>query len=159
MENIESVLSTTTVDFPLPAPAVDWEAKYNESIAQHRLTNESYSTHIKNSNASMEIISNMFFDEAEKREWCAEAYDFVESINDALPSGFSIPLRLQEFTVMVTVTGEVSENHEVSVKARNQEEADTEVSDNPDDHFDPDDVLRSMNLRWATIENIEVTVD
>ena len=144
--------------YPEPI-AIDWEAKYKEAVEQHNLTLASYSTLLLNGETAMSVIGNMFFDEAEKRDWCKVAYDFVESINHSLPSGFSIPLRLQEFLVMVTITGEISEHHEVAVMARTQEDADTEVSDDPDAHFNPDEILRSMTMRWATIENIEVTVD
>ena len=162
MEDSTAVSDSTVFDYSLIIPepiAIDWEAKYNEAVAQHNLTLASYSTLVLNGEKAMTLIGDKFFDEAEKREWCKEAYDFVESINDSLPYGFSIPLRLQEFLVMVTITGEVSEHYETAVMARSQEEADTLVSDNPDDHFDPDEILRSMNLRWANIENIEVTVD
>lgn len=162
MEDSTAVSDSTVFDYSLIIPepiAIDWEAKYNEAVAQHNLTLASYSTLVLNGEKAMTLIGDRFFDEAEKREWCKDAYDFVESINDSLPYGFSIPLRLQKFLVMVTITGEISEHHEVSVTARTQEDADTEVSNDPDAHFDPDEVLRHMNLRWATIENIEVTVD
>lgn len=160
MENIESVLSTTTVDFPLPAPAVDWEAKYQEAVAQHNLTLASYSTLLDNAGKSMLVISKMFFDEAEIRGWCVEAVEFVERVNDQLPHGFDIPLRKRTFTVSTRVRGWVSTDFDVEdVEASSQEEADEKVRDYADDHFDPDEVLRSVHMRNADIDDIEVDVD
>ena len=104
-------------------------------------------------------ISNWFFDEAEKREWCQEAFDLIESINNELPSGFYIPLRKRRFTVSTTITGTISVTHEVEVEARDQQEADDLVSDCPDDYFDPDEVLREENIRYISIDNIEVEVE
>ena len=108
---------------------------------------------------SMEIISNMFFDEAEKREWCAEAFKFIEGINRELPLPFNIPLREQEFEIEVTVTGTISVHHMVTVKARSQDEAEDNMRDCPDDYFDPEEVLRDENIRYISIDNIEVEID
>ena len=135
---------------------INWEAKYNESVAQHRLTNDQYGTHIANANKAMQVISDMFFDEAEKRDWCKDAFDFVEDINSNLPHGFNIPLRKRKFNVHVLISGTISTTHEVEVEARDQSEADDLVNDCPDDYFDPDEVLRDENIRYITIDNIEV---
>lgn len=158
MENIESVLSNTTVDFPLPAPAVDWEAKYQEAAAQHNLTLTAHSALSHKKDAAMLCISEMFFDEAEIRGWCAEAFEFVERVNGELPSGFNIPLRKRMFTVSTRVRGMVCTDHDVEVEASTQEEANRMIEDYADDHFDPDEVMRTVNMRTADIEDIEVEV-
>jgi hypothetical protein len=108
---------------------------------------------------SMEIISNKFFDEAEKRDWCAEAFKFIHEINSELPLPFNIPLREREFEVEVTVTGTISVHHTATVKARSQEEAEDNMRDCPDDYFDPEEILRDENLRYISIDNIEVEVE
>ncbi len=108
---------------------------------------------------SMEIISNKFFDEAEKREWCDEAFKFIHEINSELPLPFNIPLREKEFEVEVTVTGTISVHHMATVKARSQEEAEDNMRDCPDDYFDPEEILRDENLRYISIDNIEVDID
>lgn len=138
---------------------INWEAKYNEAIAQHQLTNESYSNVLKDINSAMAIIGEMFFDEADKRGWCKESFEFVESINNSLPRGFAIPLRKRKFAVSVTVSGTISVHHEVEVEAFDQSEADDLVNDCPDDYFDPDEVLREENIRYVSIDNIEVEVE
>ena len=108
---------------------------------------------------SMEIISNKFFDEAEKRDWCAEAFKFIEGINSELPLPFNIPLREREFEVEVTITGTISVTHMATVKARSQEDAEDNVRDCPDDYFDPEEILRDENLRYMSIDNVEVEVE
>jgi len=154
MENIESVLST----FPVTAPAVDWEAKYNESQAQHQHTIDKYAALVTNGNKAMHVISDMFFDEAETRDWCSEAIEFVDRVNGELPHGFNIPLRKRMFTVMTRVRGMVCTEVPVEVEASTQEEANRMIDDNADDHFDPDEELRAVNMRTADIEDIEVEV-
>jgi hypothetical protein len=158
MENIESVLSTVAVDFPLPAPAVDWEAKYNESQAQHQHTLNKHAALVSDGNTAMNVISEMFFDEAEIRNWCSEVLVFVERVNGELPRGFNIPLRKRKFTVTTRVRGMVCTDVDVEVEASTQEEANQMIDDNPDDHFDPDEELRAVNMRNADIEDIEVEV-
>lgn len=139
--------------------AINWEAKYNEAVAQHKFTSEAYVT-LKNSvDKAMWTISNSFFDEADKRDWCKEVFDFIESINSELPSGFYIPLRKRKFAVSVTISGTISTTHEVEVEAQDQSEADDLVNDCPDDYFDPDEILREENIRYISIDNIEVEVE
>jgi len=148
-----------TKDFSFTAPAVDWEAKYNESQAQHQHTLNKHAALVSDGNTAMNVISEMFFDEAEIRNWCIEAIEFVERVNDHLPHGFNIPLRKRKFTVRTRVWGRVGIDYDVmDVKATSQEEADRMVKDNPDDEFDPDKVIRSVNMRYADIEDIEVEI-
>lgn len=169
MEDIESILSVADVVFPLPAatgpesqpdyaPVPDWEAKYNEAVAQHNLTLASYSKLIQKKDVAMGCISEMFFDEAELRGWCEEAAEFVERVNDALPRGFNIPLRMRTFTVTTRVRGMVCTDHDVEVEASTQEAANTMIEDHADDYFDPDEVLRTVIMCTADIEDIEVEV-
>lgn len=146
--------------YPAPTPeATNWEAKYNEAVAQHKFTIDAHVALKNNVDTAMQVVSEMLFDEAEKHGRCEDAFDFVDSINDALPRGFYIPLRKRKFTVSTTITGTISVTHEVEVEARNQQEADDLVSDCPDDYFDPDDVLREENIRYISIDNIEVEVE
>lgn len=139
--------------------AINWEAKYNEAVAQHRLTSEAHVA-LKNSvDKAMWTIGEMVFDEADKNDWDEKAFDLIESINDALPRGFRIPLREREFDVEVTISGTISMHHTVTVKARSQEDAEDSIRDCPDDYFDPDEVLREENIRYVSIDNIEVEVE
>jgi hypothetical protein len=161
MENIESVLSTFPVTAPTDfshAPAVDWEAKFRESMAQHQITIDNHGKRLNDGHTAMQVISDMFFDEAEKRDWCKQAVEFIEDVNGNLPRGFNIPLRKRMFTVTTRVWGRVGADVDVEVEASTQEEADRMIDDNPDDHFDPDEELRKVNMRTADIEDIEVEV-
>ena len=139
--------------------AIGWEVKYNEAVAQHRITTEAHRALQNNVTNAMFIISNRFFEEAENREWCKEAFDFIESLNGELPRDFHIPLRKRKFAVSVTISGTISTTHEVEVEAQDQSEADDLVNDCPDDYFDPDEVLRDENIRYVSIDNIEVEVE
>ena len=168
MEDTDSVLSVADVVFPLPAvketdfsftaPAVDWEAKYNKLVADHQSTCDRHFAYVAAANTAMHVISDMFFDEADIRNWCVEAIEFVERVNGELPRGFNIPLRKRMFTVTTRVRGMVCTDVDVEVEASTQEEANRMIDDNSDDHFDPDEELRAVNMRTADIEDIEVEV-
>ena len=161
MADSTAVPGSTVYDYSLIVPepiAIDWEAKYNEAVAQHNLTITAHSTLSHKKDVAMLCISEMFFDEAEIRGWCVEAVEFVERVNGELPSGFNIPLRKRMWTVTTRVRGMVGTDHDVEVEASTQEEANTMVDDYADDHFDPDEVLRTISMRTADIEDIEVEV-
>jgi hypothetical protein len=161
MEDSTAVPNSTVYDYSLIIPepiAIDWEAKYNESVAQHNLTITAHSTLSNHKDVAMLCISDMFFDEAEIRDWCVEAIEFIERINGELPRGFNIPLRKRMWTVTTRVRGMVCADHDVEVEASTQEEANSMIEEYADDHFDPDEVMRDVNMRSADIEDIEVEV-
>ena len=100
--------------------------------------------HAKSRNEAGEailLIGNALLEEAAKREWCDEADDFIESLNDRLPDWLELPCRKRDYEVSYRITGTQEATGSVVIKAASLDEANELFMDSPDDYLDLQDEL------------------
>jgi hypothetical protein len=141
------------------APAEPELTEDQRTIAALKTTISDLQDHIRRlTNDIEEVIGRTLMEEAENRGWC-ETYDgVVEMLNNRLKGCARLPIREHEFDVEVIVTGTASAYYTVRVTAHNQDEADSMVTDNPDNYFDADEVLTDYS-RHNNFDNIEVDLN
>ena len=86
----------------------------------------------------IETIGRLLLEEAERRGWCADFDDFVESINGKLTLA-ELPVRQEEFEIVVRGTATISWSRNVTVTAKNEEEAISMVENDPSEYMDLDE--------------------
>ena len=103
--------------------ATEWKNLYDDQKQKHI--------------EDIQTIGDRLIEESNERNWCEEFDDIIEQVNQKM----HIPLapRKQDFEVTVYVT--VSVSQEVTVTARNEDEALQLVKDNPMEFVDVDDAL------------------
>lgn len=84
---------------------------------------ETLSTQVENGHKSVEIIGQQFIGEADKRDWCQEADEFIDRVNDLLPGSYQMPTREREYEVEWTEYVTVQVSCSVTVRARNEADA------------------------------------
>ena len=103
--------------------------------------------------SAMRTISDAIWEESDVRGWCDEVVQFMERVNESLPTDYELILREREYEVETVITGTASTTHNVRVMAGSQEEADTLVKDDPDKYMDPEAILNDeYRLEWDDIE-------
>lgn len=81
-------------------------------------------TQVGNAHTAIDHIGNAFIDEANRRGWCSEADDFIAKLNSTISTlGYELPVREQEYTIEVTVTGSISTSYTFTVTAQNEDTA------------------------------------
>lgn len=104
-----------------------------------------------------DTVGTMLLEEAERRGWCSDYDEFVDTVNGKLGM-LSLPEREQEYEVEVTVTGTLTTTTTVTVMARSQEDADTIVEENMDEYVDAEDILTDA-ARSASFDDIQCEVE
>jgi len=145
----EVVAAVETADDPRHA---ELQAKITELEAD----NSRMSSRINSYCEDVATIGRLLLGEAEQRGWCADYDDFVEAVNGAL-TVVELPVREQEFDIVVLGTATVSWSRNVTVTARNEEDAIAMVENDPSDYMDIDDEAReAVAYGWDANEIEEV---
>ena len=104
----------------------------------------------------IDTIGRLLMEEAERRGWCADYDDFVEAVNGALNVA-ELPVRQQDYEIVVRGTATVSWSRNVTVTARNEEDAVSMVEDDPSAYMDIDEeATEAANYGWDANEVEEV---
>ena len=104
----------------------------------------------------IDTIGRLLLEEAERRDWCSDYDDFVEAVNGALNVAV-LPVREQEFEIVMRGTATVCWSRNVMVTARNEEDAVSMVEDDPSLYVDIDDeATAAIEFGWDANEVEEV---
>lgn len=110
------------------------KAKITELETDNSRTNMRANTYCED----IATIGRLLLEEAERRGWCADYDDFVESINGNLTLA-ELPVREQEFEIVVRGTATISWSRHVTVTAKNEDEAISMVEDDPSEYMNLDE--------------------
>ena len=110
------------------------KAKITELETDNSRTNMRANTYCED----IATIGRLLLEEAERRGWCADFDDFVESVNGALTLA-ELPVRQEEFEIVVRGTATISWSRNVTVTAKNEEEAISMVENDPSEYMDLDE--------------------
>jgi hypothetical protein len=95
-----------------------------------------------NANRAIQAIGNSLLENADKRDWCDEFDKEIDGMNSWLENQLGVdwrlPTREKEYTVTVSINAEVTFNEEITVTARNEEDATQNVLDNIESYIDLD---------------------
>ena len=104
----------------------------------------------------IDTIGRLLMEEAERRGWCADYDDFVEAVNGNLTVA-ELPVRQQDYEIVVRGTATVSWSRNVTVTAKNEEEAIAMLENDPSDYMDIDEeATEAVNYGWDANEVEEV---
>lgn len=120
--------------------------------------NQYRTAHANSRNEAVEAImaiGTAFLEEAEKREWCDEADDFIESLNEKLPSWLELPRRKRKYEVSYRIVGNQEATGSVVIEASSLEEANELFMECPDDYVDAQDELSNAS-HSNSFDDIEI---
>jgi hypothetical protein len=115
-----------------------------------------------NAYRAIQTIGDALIENADRREWCGEFDTKIEEMNSWLENQLGVdwrlPTREKEYTVTVTINAEVTFNEEITVTARNEEDARQDVLNNIEDHIDLDEAATD-HCRSNTFDDISFDID
>ena len=115
---------------------------------------------IMSAHEGFRTISERFGAEADNRGWCDDANDFIISVNEEIPSPFSLEELYHDYIGTVFVRPEVTVALTTSIRARSQEAAEDLLRDDVSSYFDDGDIkdaMRDADIDGYDIVDIEVT--
>ena len=107
------------------------------------------------------IVGEALMQEAENRNWCDEYDRFAENVNGHT-SLLDLPVREQEYEVVVTGTAIVSWSHNITVTARSADNAIEMVENDHSMYFDLDEVATdalNYGYGWDSNEIDDVNIN
>lgn len=126
-------------------------AAANRSISD---INQSRNTLSNDFQVTLQRISERLIDEANNRDWCSIYDNIVEDVNNRLPGPYYLDAREQEFDIEVRLTAQSVAYTTVQVRARNRDEAEDLLRDDPDSYIDVDDIL----VECGELQNSDVEI-
>jgi hypothetical protein len=115
-----------------------------------------------NANRAIRAIGDSLLENAERRDWCAEFDKEIDGMNSWLENQLGVdwrlPTREKEYTVNVVINAEISFMKEITVTARNEEDARQEVLDNIESYVDLDEAATDY-CRNNTFDDISFDID
>ena len=114
--------------------------------------------HANSRNEAVEAImaiGTAFLEEAEKREWCDEADDFIESLNEKLPAWLELPRRKRKYEVGYRITGTQEATGSVVIEASSLDEANELFMDCPHDYVDAEEEL-SNSCNSNSFDDVQI---
>lgn len=115
----------------------------------------------KNAAKAIEAIGSTLLDAAERHEWCEVFDKEVNSMNlylKELNSDWALPTREKEYTVRIRVDAQVSFYEEVTVTARDEEDACAMVENHIENYIDLDQAATD-HCRYNAFDNVEHDVE
>lgn len=157
----------TAADVRTAEPEMDIDAyklaieALNKQVADLTTERDRYQSNADAYSQDFYTVGEALMQEAERRGWCDEYDEFVESVQGNL-SRLELPTRQQEYEVTVTGTAVVSWSHTVTVTAKSEDDAISMVEDCPSDYFDTDEAANdSLNYGYGwdsnDIEDVRVS--
>jgi hypothetical protein len=115
-----------------------------------------------NANRAIQAIGDSLLENAERRDWCDEFDKEIDGMNSWLENQLGVdwrlPTREREYTVNVVINAEISFMKEITVTARNEEDARQNVVDNIEDYVDLDDAATD-HCRYNAFDDISFDID
>lgn len=132
-------------------------AELQAKITELEADTSRMSSRINSYYEDIDTIGRLLLEEAERRGWCADYDDFVEAVNGALNVAV-LPIREQDYEIVVRGTATVCWSRTVAVTARNEEDAVSMVEDDPSAYMDIDEeATEAVAYGWDANEVEEVT--
>ena len=132
------------------------EAREALAVANRSISEINQSRNILSNDfqVTLQRISERLINEANDRDWCSIYDNIVEDVNSTLPGPYYLDAREQEFNIEVRLTAQSVAYTTVQVRARNRDEAEDLLRDDPDGYIDVNDVL--VECGELQDENIEI---
>lgn len=105
-------------------------------------------------------ISRRFAEEADSRDWCEEANEFIINVNQDIPSPFSLEELYHDYNIDVTIRPDILVTLSTSVRARTYGEAEDLMRDDISMYFDDSDIREAIgdaDISCYDIQDIEVS--